>query len=75
MSEHQKQTAFFKAMVQAEQSHEHRELKELILPILGEIDTVASRSYLQAVVDDEYESPAIRRLAREILEQNLAVPR
>jgi len=31
MSEHQKQTAFFKAMVQAEDSVDHQELKERIL--------------------------------------------
>ena len=31
MSEHQKQTAFFKAMVEQEDSHEHRELTERIL--------------------------------------------
>ena len=50
-------------------SREHRELTELVLPILGEIGSLEARSYLETVAD-AHERGRIRELARQVLEQS-----
>jgi len=49
-------------------SREHRELTENVLPLLGQIGTADAIGYLQTVAD-AHESPYVRRLAQEVLEE------
>ena len=48
-------------------SRRHRELTQQVLPILGEIGSLESRRYLEAVATG-HESAAVRALAREVME-------
>jgi hypothetical protein len=48
-------------------SRRHRELTELVLPILGQINSPEARAYLETLAE-AHDRPAIRRLAREVLD-------